>query len=77
MSAEPASHTAAEIVQASDSSPVLHEAVVDVAARGGKISTKALGRWFARHKGRIVDGLRLCGGEPGKDGIRWWIERAP
>lgn len=45
--------------------PELRRALTDVAEdrRRGGIDTKALGKWLGRHKGRVVDGLKLRDGE--------------
>ncbi len=37
----------------------LREALLNVAGRGGAISSRALGIWLSSNKGRIVDGMRI------------------
>lgn len=37
----------------------LHEVLREVAEERGEINRRRLGRWIARHQGRIVDGLRF------------------
>ena len=51
------------------------EAAAEIAPiTGGRLNTRALGRWLAKNKGRIVNGLKL---EPGAKmntgGIKWQI----
>jgi hypothetical protein len=76
-------HTTKEIVRVAlekdeDSShkyPALYEALVNVAGdKSNFIQTRELGKWFSRHKGRIVCGLRLDS-KTNKNGhaATWWL----
>lgn len=55
--------------------PALRKAVLPIAASRQGLSARTLGRFFTRHKGRIVGGFRICG-EPDGHGhpIRWHVE---
>jgi hypothetical protein len=39
--------------------PELHEVLSEIAEERGEINRRRLGKWIARHQGRIVDGLRF------------------
>jgi putative DNA primase/helicase len=62
--------TIAKVIQAADERMMdnrihadLYQALADVAqARPGEINSKSLGLWLARHKGRVVDGLKIVAG---------------
>jgi putative DNA primase/helicase len=55
--------------------PELRDAVLAVASIRGRLEGRTFGRWLARHKGRIVAGLRLAGeGDAHGHPIQWWVE---
>ncbi|MCO5106231.1 MAG: hypothetical protein M9907_04015 [Burkholderiaceae bacterium] len=56
---------------ASGRAPELEEVVRDVADEHGTINRRRLGRWIARHQGRIVDGRRFERG-PKSSGSETW-----
>ena len=51
--------------------PEFREALLGVAGRGGVVNTKALGRWLASVKDRIVDGVRFEQ-HSGRAGVAAW-----
>ncbi len=51
----------------------LAEAVRDIAEERGVINRKRLGRWIARHQGRIVNGLKLERGTRGNGAETWCV----
>lgn len=53
----------------------LHEAMREVAEERGEINRRRLGRWIARHEGRIVDGMRFAKAQGKMFSDRWMIER--
>jgi hypothetical protein len=65
----------AEGFDAADTFPALKEAVLAVASNRGRPDARTFGRWLSRHRGRIVDGLRLEG-EVDAHGhaARWWVD---
>jgi len=80
-------HTAAEILTlalkkdgegelAKYQNPMLREALMNASGgKSGHITSRELGKWLGRHKGRIVQGLRLEGksDEHGHAGT-WWLK---
>jgi hypothetical protein len=53
----------------------LREALREVAEERGEINRRRLGRWIARHAGRIVDGMRFAKASGTTSAERWGIER--
>jgi len=49
----------------------LREALREVAEERGEINRRRLGRWIARHQGRIVDGLRFARDSGTSSAVRW------
>jgi len=43
----------------------------EVAEERGEINRRRLGRWIARHQGRIVDGLRFARDSGTSSAVRW------
>jgi putative DNA primase/helicase len=79
-------HTAAELLGLADESelrdgvpvyrrPALREALLSVGASNGRPNTKTFGKWLARNKGRIADGVRIArmADEHGH-AARWWLD---
>lgn len=53
----------------------LREALTSINERGMLPSSRELGNWFKRHKGRIVGSMRLCGeSDDHGHAAKWWIE---
>jgi hypothetical protein len=52
----------------------LREAMCDVAEESGEINRRRLGKWIARHAGRIVDGMRFVKASGTTSAERWRIE---
>lgn len=60
-----------------DAAPDLRQALLAVAeGHRGEISAKRLGHYLTRHKGRIIDGLRLVDGEDAHAKQRTWAVQA-
>lgn len=62
-----------------DSLDPLRETVTDLCEPkpGRSPDAKTLGKYFARHRGRVIGSLRL-NGKTGKGGIlHWWVSKAP
>ena len=53
----------------------LRELFLEVADVRGEVSTKRLGKWLARHQGRIVDGLRFERNSGTSSAERWQVKR--
>jgi hypothetical protein len=47
--------TAREVITAADDRPDLHDALMAVAGRGGRIDGRVLGKWLAHHADRVVN----------------------
>ena len=52
----------------------LREVLLEVAEERGEINRRRLGRWIARHQGRIVDGLRFVRASGTTSAERWAAE---
>ena len=50
----------------------LLEALLKVAAVRGRIDTRRLGKWLSRHKGRVIDGVKIVGREDKKAKQQRW-----
>lgn len=59
---------------ATTSNEALTEALREVAEERGLINNKRLGRWIARHAGRIVDGLRFERASGTTSAERWQVK---
>lgn len=57
-----------------DEAKNLRESLLEVAEERGEINRRRLGRWIARHQGRIVDGLRFCRASGTTSAERWGAE---
>jgi putative DNA primase/helicase len=56
--------------------PELHQALLDVAGRGGEIDTKRLGQYLKRNQHRIVDGIKIKSDySTDSKQNRWFLER--
>ena len=68
--------TAKEMVQAAQFDTDLREALEEAVtpARGGTVSTKALGKWLTARIGQVVQGKRLQRQNGGGGTFRWWVE---
>ncbi|WP_029548045.1 hypothetical protein [Sphingobium yanoikuyae] len=72
--------SAAEVKQSAESRmfdslthPELREALIEVAEdRRGDISAKRLGKFLAKYKGRVIDGMRLNGKDDSHAGSKKW-----
>jgi hypothetical protein len=53
----------------------LRELTHDIAEDRGQINRRRLGRWFKRHEGRIVDGIRRVHVADGRSTNAWRVER--
>lgn len=51
----------------------LKEAIDEVAEERGQVNRRRLGRWLARHQGRIVDGLRLEKVDGARNADQWRV----
>lgn len=70
--------SAGEIIAASEHNLPLKEALSVVLGDGQALSARRLGRWLARHKGRIVAGLSVAGSEDTHSKtMRWTLKVAP
>lgn len=58
-----------------DGGSELREAMREVAEERGEINRRRLGKWIARHAGRIVDGMRFTKASGTTSAERWRIER--
>lgn len=56
-----------------DQTTDLAEVVRDIAEERGTINRKRLGRWIARHQGRVVDGRRFERGPKGNGAESWRV----
>ncbi|MGA7181259.1 MAG: DNA-primase RepB domain-containing protein [Thiobacillaceae bacterium] len=66
------------VAKASRTSPSLdvvelHEVISDIADERGQINRKRLGRWIARHAGRIVGGLKFDKVPAGRNVDQWKV----
>jgi len=52
----------------------LRDALIDVAELRNEINTHRLGRWIARHQGRIVDGMRFVKASGTTSAERWSVK---
>jgi hypothetical protein len=50
------------------------EVMLEVAGEHGRINTRKLGRWIARHSGRTVNGLRLVKAPKSRNVENWRVE---
>ncbi len=57
-----------------DEAKNLREVLLEVAEERGEINRRRLGRWIARHAGRIVDGLRFVRASGTTSVERWAVE---
>ena len=57
-----------------DEAKSLRECLLEVAEERGEINRRRLGRWIARHAGRIVDGLRFVRASGTTSAERWAVE---
>ena len=57
-----------------DEAKNLREVLLEVAEERGEINRRRLGRWIARHQGRIVDGLRFVRASGTTSAERWAAE---
>lgn len=57
-----------------DEAKNLRECLLEVAEERGEINRRRLGRWIARHQGRIVDGLRFVRASGTTSAERWAAE---
>jgi putative DNA primase/helicase len=54
--------------------PDLHQALLDVASRGGEIDVVRLGKYLGRYQHRIVDGMKIMADEDThKKQKAWWL----
>lgn len=69
-----ASELLARAEQASFEKPDFADSVREVASNRGRSDARTLGKWLARNKDRIVDGLRICGElNTHSKVMRWWV----
>ncbi|HEX2526760.1 MAG TPA: hypothetical protein VHL31_10755 [Geminicoccus sp.] len=61
---------------AADAVGDLKEAMLAIAGERGEVNGRRLGRWIAKHEGRIDGGLRFVRMEEIRTGMRWRVERA-
>ncbi|TPG58027.1 hypothetical protein EAH89_08620 [Roseomonas nepalensis] len=54
--------------------PEFREALLAVAGEGGAINSRRLGKWLSLHKGRIVDGYRICRLNHSGGTLYWQLE---
>lgn len=66
--------TAAE-TSCADDAKTLRESLWEVAEERGNINRRRLGRWIARHQGRIVDGKRFVRAPGATSAERWIVEQ--
>ena len=59
---------------ASDAAKALREVLLEVAEERGEVNRRRLGRWIARHQGRIVDGMRFARASSTTSAERWTVE---
>lgn len=57
-----------------DEAKNLREVLLEIAEERGEINRRRLGRWIARHQGRIVDGLRFVRASGTTSAERWAVE---
>ena len=57
-----------------DDSKILRETLLEVADERGEINRRRLGRWIARHQGRIVDGQRFERASGTTSSERWAVK---
>lgn len=57
-----------------DEAKNLREVLLEVAEERGEINRRRLGRWIARHAGRIVEGLRFVRASGTTSAERWAVE---
>ena len=57
-----------------NASEELREALREIAEERGEINRKRLGRWIARHQGRIVDGMRFEKASGTTSAERWHVK---
>ena len=55
----------------------LYDALREVAEERGEINRRRLGKWIARHKGRIVDGMRFEKASGTTSAERWSVKSVP
>jgi putative DNA primase/helicase len=57
--------------------PDLHQALLDIASRGGEIDVVRLGKYLARYQHRVVDGAKIMADEDThKKQKAWWLKSA-
>ena len=54
--------------------PEFREALLAVAGEGGAINSRRLGKWLGLHKGRIVNGYRICRLNQSAGTLYWALE---
>jgi putative DNA primase/helicase len=56
--------------------PDLHQAMLDIAGRGGEVDTQRLGQYLKRNQNRVVDGLKIMRvGDSDKKQNKWFLRQ--
>ena len=65
-----------QAVKVDPDNPPLREVLEEIAGVGfsGQINNKKLGGYLGSFAGKVIDGRRLCAGEPYQHAATWWVE---
>ena len=56
--------------------PDLHQALLDIASRGGEVDVVRLGKYLGRYQHRVVDGVKIMADEDThKKQKAWWLKQ--
>lgn len=69
----PRGSTAADAIRASANGGRLHDALEGLAGPAGRVSSKSLGKWLNRHRGRIMGGMKFMASGDAKRGFVWQV----